>query len=235
MAERTLTSHAAGENILLRSLPPSAVRRITHHLTPVVLPAGRIVLDAGDPIRDVYFLRSGLASCIASTADGASVEVAAIGRYGLLGLPAGFAPEPSPFRIVIQVRAVGVRMPIAECRDAVRRRGAFQDEVLRYAAALGAQMSIVSACNRLHSAEQRLARWLLFACTLTGARTLPVTQAPLAAVLGVPRRSVALAARLLNKDGLIEYSPRRLRVLRPADLEVRSCACYLGLRARTVL
>ncbi len=218
------------DNQLLGALPSSDFERIAPHLELVALPQNRVLVDIGDELTHVYFLRSGMASRLVAMRDGATVEASVIGRDGMAGVNVCLGSTTSQFRFVMQVRGVGFRMPAAACRDAFDQIPAFRRTVMRYAAALDTHTAIVAACNRLHTAEQRLARWLLLARELAGTSELPVTQELLSGALGVRRVGVTIAAGALKKDGLIEYSWGQLRILRPADLEARACECYARLK-----
>ncbi len=223
------------DNHLLAGLSTDDVARLTPFLEPVALPQNRVLFDAGDEISHVYLLRSGLASRIVQMADGATVEAGVIGRDGLAGLNACFGHETAPYQTVMRIRGVGFKMPVAAYREEFERGGPFRTVVLRYAATVEAQTSIMAACNRLHSAEQRLARWLLVASRLTGESELPITQELLAGALGMRRLSVTFAAKTFKSAGVVEYKRGQLRILDHEQLRFRACECYDRLEAQISL
>ncbi len=231
---RSLNSSDPGaepDNGILKGLPPEDFERIARHLDVVALPPGFVVEEAGASGEHVYFLRSGLASRIVTMADGATIEAAVVGRASVVGVGACFGAEPSPVRTVMQLRGVGARMSVDACREEFDRGGGLQQAILRHSAMLEVFTSLMAACNRLHTAEQRLARWLLLARDMTGTSDLPVTQEQLSGVLGTRRVGVTLAAGALKKDGVIDYSWGQLHVSQPAGLETRACECYARLKA----
>lgn len=232
---RSTNTEDETDNHLLANLSADDVARLTPHLEPVALPQNRVLFDAGDEISHVYLLRSGLASRIVQMADGATVEAGVIGRDGLAGLNACFGMDTAAYQIVMRIRGVGFKMPVAVYRTEFERAGPFRTAVLRYAAAVEAHTSIMAACNRLHSAEQRLARWLLVASRLTGESELPITQELLAGALGMRRLSVTFAAKTFKSAGVVEYKRGQLRILDHEQLRARACECCGRLETQTEL
>ena len=182
---------------------------------------------AGDPIREVYFPGGGFISMVTVLKDGSMVEVATVGREGMLGVSAVLNGDPSISASMVQGETdTCYRMPADAFRKEIDRRDAFHDLMVRYAQALSGFIMQSTACNAVHSVEQRLARWLLLAHDRVGTNEFHLTQEFVAMMLGVTRPSVTVVAGTLQKAGLITYHRGHLAIVDRERLEAASCECY---------
>jgi CRP-like cAMP-binding protein len=203
------------------------MNRIRPVLDWVPLKVKEIVQTPGEPIRYVYFPTSGFLSVLAGLEDGRLVEVATIGREGMVGVSAAVEGAPSLSVAMVQAEADPFyRMPATAFRAEMDRRGAFHTVVTRYTHALLAFIMQSTACNAVHSVEQRLARWLLLAQDRVGTREFPLTQEFVAMMLGATRPTVTVVAGTLQKAGLIKYQRGHVIVMDRQGLEDASCECY---------
>jgi CRP-like cAMP-binding protein len=216
----------AHANRLLELLPADERRHLDPCFESVKLDPRRFVLPAGEPLQHVYFPASGLVSLVVSMQSGATVEVAAIGREGLLGVSVLLEGDPPPYAMVCQVAGTALRLPTSAFLDASRHLPHFRRVVLRYALALFYAVARQAACNRLHSVEQRLARWLLLCRDRVGAETLPVTHEALAGMLGTGRPFMTETALALQHAGLIEHHRGLIRIVDARGLEAIACEDY---------
>jgi CRP-like cAMP-binding protein len=219
-------------NQLLAALPPAEYERIRPALEIVGLRAKEILHKPGEPIRFVYFPEGGFASILTSLEDGSMVEVASVGREGMIGV-AGFAADghPAPAVSMVQVEIESCyRMGVPDFRRELDRRGPLYEMFTRYTEALVGFVMQSAACNAVHSVEQRLARWLLLAHDRVGTRQFPLTQEFLAMMLGASRPTVTVAAGMLQRAGLITYRRGVLTIIDRAKLESASCECYRATR-----
>jgi CRP-like cAMP-binding protein len=214
------------QNRILASLPREAIARLAPHLLPVTLLQGQTLLGAGQKIHYAYFLEAGLASVVTTMKNKTSVEVAVVGKDGMVGLPALLDTGSMPNRAFIQIPGAGFRIRASALSREFERRGKLRQKLQRYFQAHLVQASQTAACNRLHEISERLARWLLLCMDRIGSSQLEMTHQSLAAMLGTPRPTVTLAARTLQKVGLIEYSRGHVRILNRKGLEKASCECY---------
>jgi CRP-like cAMP-binding protein len=195
-------------------------------LHPVDLPQRSIIQNAGERIDNIYFVESGVVSILTLMADGLSVEVGMIGSEGLVGISALFGSDISLQQGIVQVSGTALRMSTAACRTAFENNANFRRDLLRFANSflnLGAQ---TAACNRLHSIEQRLCRWLLMASDRIGFNRMPMTHDFLASMLGVRRNGVTQAAGELARSGLLTYHRGTLEITDREGLERMVCECY---------
>jgi CRP-like cAMP-binding protein len=214
-------------NQLLAALPAAEINRIRPLLESVPLKLKEILHRPGEPIRHVYFPTSGFLSVLTGLEDGRLVEVATIGREGMVGVSAASEGTPSTAIAMVQAEADSfLRMPAAEFRDEMDRHGPFHDLITRYTHALLAFIMQSTACNAVHSVEQRLARWLLLAQDRVGKEEFPLTQEFVAMMLGATRPTVTVVAGTLQKAGLIKYQRGRLTIVDRKGLEDASCECY---------
>jgi CRP-like cAMP-binding protein len=202
------------------------VHRLWPHLERVALTRRQVVYRADERISAVYFVESGLCSLIATTRDGQSVESAAIGFEGLLGVAVGLGAPSMPVETLVQVPGSALRLSVDVFRRELARDAAFREIVNRYAHALLVHLLQSAACNRLHGLEQRCCRWLLAAHDRLDGSMLPVTQELLATVLGVRRPSLTLALKALQRDGVIDYTRGQIVVSSRKALEGSACECY---------
>jgi CRP-like cAMP-binding protein len=218
------------DNLLLEALPAAEHDALLPDLHPVKLPVKTVLFEAGEVIDSVYFPLDGVVSLVTPLADGDVVEVATIGNEGVVGVP--LVPGGSlAVRAISQVAGTALRMEAAIFLAGVKRLSSFQRLVQRYQQALFAQISQAAACNRLHSNEERLSRWLLMSHDRVGADTFPITHEFLGETLGSRRATVTLSAGLLQSAGLIRYHRGLVTIVDRRGLEAVSCECYAVIRA----
>ena len=218
-------------NRILEALPREEYARLEPHLSPVRLPKGKVLWEAGEEIHSAYFLTRGMVAMLSVTEDGETVEVGIIGSEGMAGVPAVLRCETAPYRVVTQLPAAAMRIGIRPLRNEFSRGGRFQDLLLRYTHGLLTQVAQSTSCHRFHTAEQRLCRWLLTSADREGSNTLALTQEFLAQMIGVPRSSVTSSAVTLQARGLISYKRGRITLLDRRGLEFTSCECYRTVAA----
>ena len=220
-------------NRLLAALPASDYKRLAPTLGLTSLKLKKVVHKPGEPIRQVYFPAGGFCSIVTVLQDGSMIEVATVGREGMLGLGAMVSGDSSPSLTMVQGEAdTCYTMTAAAFRDEMDRRGALHKLALRYAQALQGFVMQSTACNAAHSIEQRLSRWLLHAHDRMEKDAFSLTQEFAAMMLGASRPMVTVVAGTLQKAGLIEYHRGQVTILNRRMLESASCECY---RAATVL
>jgi CRP-like cAMP-binding protein len=215
-------------NLLLAALPPDDYDRLTSDLETISLTLKHTLHKPGEPVEHVYFPGGGFVSVLTVLEDGTMVEVATIGREGIAGLPAALdGDEASPAQALVQAEMqTCYRMTTSAFRREMDRRGAFYDLVSRYNRALVGVIMQATACNAIHSVEQRLARWLLMAQDRIGTKDFPLTQEFVAMMLGATRPTVTIVAGTLQRAGLITYQRGHVTILDREKLEAASCECY---------
>jgi CRP-like cAMP-binding protein len=214
-------------NRLLAALPAADYARILPSLTVVPLKLKEILHKPGDPIRDVYFPGAGFCSMLTVLEDGSMVEIATVGREGMVGVSAILDGMPVTSAAMVQGASdTCYRMNVDAFRREVDRRGAFHELMAHYAQALFGFVAQSTACNAIHSVEQRLARWLLMAQDRMESDEFPLTQEFVAIMLGASRPTVTVVAGTLQKAGLIKYRHGRVTIVDREDLEAASCECY---------
>ena len=233
MAKRRLISSAnrppptGNPNRLLAAVPAADYARIIPSLTVVPLKLKDILHKPGDRIRDVYFPGGGFCSILTVLEDGSMVEVATVGREGMVGVSALLDGTPVTSAAMVQGETdTCYRMAVDAFRREIDRRDAFYELTAHYAQALFGFVAQSTACNAVHSVEQRLARWLLMARDRMGRDHFPLTQEFAAMMLGASRPTVTVVAGTLQKAGLIEYSHGRVTIVDRKNLETASCECY---------
>jgi CRP-like cAMP-binding protein len=219
------------ENRILALIPKEEYVYIQPDLTPVRLPQGKVLWNAGDEIRYAYFPLSGMISLISMTEEGSSVEVGMIGSEGLAGISTILRFENSPYQAAVQIPTAALRIKISALRREFNRGGRLQDLLLRYTHALLTQVSQSASCNRFHTSEERLCRWLLIGRDRAESDTLHLTQEFLAQMIGGPRTSVTAIAGKIQRMGLIRYSRGKIHILDRHGLENFSCECYKVISA----
>jgi CRP-like cAMP-binding protein len=217
---------SAFENCILASLPHEEFERLRPRLDRVRLTPGRILYGVGEAIRYAYFPMGGMLSLVSTTRGGASIEVGMIGNEGVAGLTAIMRYNSSPYLVMVQIAGNAARVRTDVLREEFDRRGMLSNQLLRYAHTLLTQVSQSAACNRFHTLEQRLSRWLLICRDRTHDETISLTQEFLSYMLGVPRTSVTAVAADLQRAGLISYSRGKIRILDRGALAAASCECY---------
>jgi CRP-like cAMP-binding protein len=231
--ERGVRTDSTGrpvQNLILRSIPESEYDLLREHLEPLDLPPQHILHEAGAKIEFAYFLNDGMASLVVLTGDGRSVEVAIVGREGIVGTALVVGLNRGPHRAVMQIVGRGLRVRSAVLMDRLHSAPEMRLIWNRYVLVQGLQVAQIAACNRLHEIEQRLARWLLMCQDRTDSETLAVTHEFLAQMLGTGRPSVSLAAGILQRGGLIENARGSVTILNRPGLEDAACECYVAMK-----
>ncbi len=214
------------QNRLLAALPDSDYQRLLPSLELVSLPLGQVVYEAGGSQPYIYFPTDSIVSLLYVMENGASAEIAVSGCEGLVGIALFMGGETTPSRAVVQSAGVGYRLRAAVLKMEFDSGGALHYLALRYTQALITQMAQTAVCNRHHSVEQQLCRWLLLSLDRLRSNELTMTQELIANMLGVRREGVTEAAGRLQAAGLIKYSRGQIEVLDRTRLESRVCECY---------
>ncbi len=213
-------------NQLLASLPESNWALWQAHLEPVEMPLGKVLYESGSKLTHVYFPTTSIVSLLYVMEDGASAEIAVVGYEGILGISLFMGGESTPSRAVVQSAGQGFRLRASLLMQEFNRAGPVLHLLLRYTQALITQMAQTAVCNRHHSLDQQLCRWLLLSLDRLPSNELVMTQELIANMLGVRREGVTEAAGHLHRAGLIEYRRGHITVLDRAGLEQRTCECY---------
>jgi CRP-like cAMP-binding protein len=216
-------------NEILLGLPRVESAVLFPFLEYVPMPTHHVLHEAGNPITHGYFVNDGLASVLNVMKDGKSVEVGLAGKEGFIGLPLIVGLSTSPTRVVAQVAGSAFRIRASDLKKALRQCPKLQQDLNRFAQTMAMQATQVAACNRLHEVDERLARWLLMSQDRLGGDRVPLTQEFLAHMLGTRRASVTVAAGILQKAGLIQYTRGAVNVVKRAELEDTSCECYQSM------
>ena len=219
------------QNRLLAALPDEDFLRWRPQLGAIEIPVGQVLHEAGETLAYGYFPTTAVVSLQYVTADGASAGIAQIGNEGVVGTSIFMGGGSTPSRAVVQSAGSCFRMPASALRAEFSRSRAVMRILLRYTQALIAQMSQIAACNRHHSIDQQLCRWLLFSLDRLPGNDLAVTQELIAQFLGVRREGVTEAALALQRAKLISYRRGHVTVLDRSGLEHRSCECYAVVKA----
>ncbi len=218
------------KNRLLAALPAEVYQRLLPHLEVVDLPLERVLHGYNEPAEYIYFPQQGIVSLVSIMANGDTVEVGLVGKEGMVGMQALLSGSALPNQAFAQVPGQAIRIRTEHLQVEFDRGGALQKLLLRYVQALYTQVSQTAACNRLHTIEARLARWLLLVRYSLEADEILLTQEYISQMLGTRRAGVTEAASELQKAGLIHYSRGRITILDPADLEAVACECYQVVR-----
>jgi CRP-like cAMP-binding protein len=214
------------QNHLLAALPEAELARWQPHLEPVVMPLGKSLYESGAKLNHVYFPTTSIVSLLYVMEDGASAEIAVVGNEGLVGVSLFMGGESTTSRAVVQSAGHGFRLRSSLMMQEFNRAGPVMHLLLRYTQALITQMAQTAVCNRHHSLDQQLCRWLLISLDRLQSDELVMTQELIANMLGVRREGVTEAAGNLQRDGLIEYRRGHIKVLDRAGVERRTCECY---------
>jgi CRP-like cAMP-binding protein len=218
--------HHPRQNRLLAVLPDADYERVLPQLELVPLPLGLAVYESGRGQGYVYFPTDSIVSMLYVMEDGSSAEIAVVGNDGLVGIALFMGGETTSSRAVVQSAGYGYRLRAAALKKEFERGGELQHLLLRYTQALITQMAQTAVCNRHHSVEQQLCRWLLLSLDRLASNELRMTQELIANMLGVRREGVTEAAGKLQKDGLITYTRGNITVIDRPALEKRVCECY---------
>jgi len=214
------------QNHLLNALLDAEYHRLFPYLELVDLPIGQVLCESGGNLRHVYFPTSCIISLLNETKDGTSDEIAMIGNEGMLGMSVFMGGDTTPNRAVVQSAGTCYRLKASPFMDEFNRGGAVMRLLLRYTQALLTQVSQSAACNRHHSVEQQLCRWLLLSLDRLPRNELIMSQQLIAELLGVRREGVTEAAGKLQREGLIKYHRGHITVLSRTALGGRACECY---------
>jgi CRP-like cAMP-binding protein len=213
-------------NHLLDALPDAVRQRLFPKLERVPLPLGKVLYEPGDAMRYAYFPTDSIVSLLYVLEDGASAEISVVGNEGIVGVALFMGGASTPSRAVVQSAGWAYRLAGPVLMEEFNRHGELLALLLRYTQALLTQMAQTAVCNRHHSIDQQLCRWLLLSIDRLEGPVLQMTQELIANMLGVRREGVTEAAGKLQKQGLIEYSRGHITVLDRPGLEVRCCECY---------
>jgi CRP-like cAMP-binding protein len=219
-------AHDPLSNWLLAALPPIELQRWLPHLELIAMPAGLVLHEARTQETHVYFPTTAIVSKLYEMKDGDTAEIAVIGNEGLVGIAVLTGGSSTPNRAVVQSAGKGFRLNATTIKQEFDRAGPVTNVLLRYIQALMTQMAQTAVCNRHHSVDQQLCRWLLMGLDRLPGSELAITQALIASLLGVRREGVTEGAVRLQKAGVIRYSRGRISVLNRESLENRVCECY---------
>jgi CRP-like cAMP-binding protein len=211
---------------LLAALPDDEWQRWLPALESVDMPLGQVLYESGTTLSHVYFPTTSIVSLLYVMEDGASAEIAVVGNEGIVGISLFMGGGSTPSRAVVQSAGRGLRLTAQLMRDEFNKNGSVLHLLLRYTQALITQMAQTAVCNRHHSLDQQLCRWLLLSLDRLQGDELVMTQELIANMLGVRREGVTEAALHLQQAGLIRYTRGRISVLDRAALERRTCECY---------
>ena len=225
-----VSKQLAVRNRILRALPEEEFARMVPHLESVLLDKDRIVYLSGDDIQYVYLPENGLLSLISTTENGSTMEVAMVGNEGVVGLPVILKNRVIPYEVTVRFTTEAVRIKANVFQEEFEKGNTLHEFVLHYINLMIAQISQRSICNRFHTLEQTLSRWLLTVHDHTNAHTLNLTQQVISHALGVPRTGVTVAAGALQRGGAIRYSRGKIAILDRSLLEASSCECYRIIR-----
>ncbi|MES2491184.1 MAG: Crp/Fnr family transcriptional regulator [Pseudomonadota bacterium] len=214
------------QNRLLAALPAEVQARLLPHLELVQLPLGKVLYESGDALRYVYFPTDSIVSLLYVMESGASAEISVVGNEGLIGVALFMGGESTTSRAIVKSAGSAYRLLGQRLKDEFNRHGEMLLLMLRYTQALITQMAQTAVCNRHHSLDQQLCRWLLLSLDRLPSNQLTMTQELIANMLGVRREGVTDAAGKLQKLGVIEYSRGQITVLDRVKLEKLSCECY---------
>lgn len=220
------TQEDARANHLLAVLPEEEWARLAPQLVLVDLPLGQVIYESGDRLNHVYFPTTSIISLLYVMENGASAEIAIVGNEGMVGIALFMGGETTPSRAIVQSAGTAYRLDSATVKAEFNRAGPMQRLLLRYTQALITQMAQTAVCNRHHSIEQQLCRWLLLSMDRLPTNKLKMTQELIANMLGVRRSGVTEAALKLQNACLIRYHHGHIEVLDRPGLEQRVCECY---------
>lgn len=217
-------------NLLLGALSDGILMRWLPDLECVEMPLGEVLYESGETINFVYFPTTAIVSLLYVMEDGASAEIAVVGNEGVVGIFMVMGDGSAASRALVQGGGAGLRMPAKEFKKEFNRSAIVLHLMLRYAQALMTQITQTAVCNRHHSLDQQLCRWLLLSLDRRSGDELIMTQELIAKMLGVRREGVHEAASKLQDAGLIHYARGHIHVLDRKELEKRSCECYAAVK-----
>jgi CRP-like cAMP-binding protein len=221
-----MSPHSPSQNHLLAALPTAEFERLAAHLELVPMRLGEILYEPGGQLQHAFFPTTAIVSLHYVMASGASAEAAGVGNEGVVGISLFMGGDTTPSSAVVQTAGHGYRLESRLLKQEFQRGGLMQHLLLRYTQALITQVSQTAVCNRHHSVEQQLCRWLLLTLDRVSSRELVMTQELVASMLGVRREGITDAAGRLQHAGFIRYRRGHISVLQRSGLEVRTCECY---------
>jgi CRP-like cAMP-binding protein len=224
--EMNTNSPKISNNILLSHLSADEQEKIASDLRIVTLPLGEIICQTGEKLDYVYFPISGIISLLYVLENGGCAEIAVVGNEGFIGVPILLSGETMPYEIVVQVESEALRMPVQKFTKLLNQSFSFKNILLNYVQALMNQISQTAVCNRHHTIDQQLCRWLLLSLDRLPNNEVCMTQELISHMLGVRREGVTAAASKLQKENLIEYKRGVIQVLDRSKLEKMCCECY---------
>ena len=228
-----MIKETAAKNELLAALPRAAYLRLLPQMESVPLPLGAGLYNSGESIEHVYFPEDALISLVTHMRDGATVEVGLIGRDGMVGIPVLLGDDIAFEAAVVQIAGRALRMTSVAFKETLKRgRSPLLTRLLLYTRVLMKQVAQTAACNGRHTAEKRLARWLLMCHDRSESDELALTQEFISDMLGLRRAGVSTAAISLQEEGFIRYSRGRITILKREELETFACECYAAVMDR---
>jgi CRP-like cAMP-binding protein len=222
-------------NMLLHDLAAQEYSVLAPHLQEVPMERGKVLAEAGDTLPYLYFPIEGVLSLVGTTENGATVEVADVGRDGMATVSAIFGTRTLPFRVVTKIAGRALRLPTDVVARQLRECGELHARLLESAESVIAQISQAAVCNRYHNAKERLARWLLTTADRAESAALPLTHEFISSMVGGPRSAVTEASAELRDAGAIEYSRGLLAIKNAEQLRSESCECYDTISPRMVV
>ena len=225
--------HHPTQNLLLDAISTEVQQRLFPHLELVEMPLGKVLYEPGDVMRYVYFPTDCIVSLLYVMENGSSAEISVVGYEGLVGVALFMGGESTTSRAIVQSAGFAYRLLGQRMKDEFNRHGELLQLMLRYSQALLTQMAQTAVCNRHHSIDQQLCRWLLLSLDRLKDNHLVMTQELIANMLGVRREGVTEAAGRLQKQGVIDYSRGHIIVINRPKLEQLSCECYEVVKAET--
>jgi CRP-like cAMP-binding protein len=219
-------SEFSTDNEILTALSRQQYPVLFSELEPVQLSRGKIIYHPAEQISSAFFIISGVVSLLSTTSDGSTIQVAMAGKEGVLGTPAMRGINKPPYQVMVQIPVIAMRVRVDVLINEFNRDGPLRDLVLRYVQALIWEISQSAACNRFHTVEQRLCRWLLTSHDRIKADNVQLTQEALSHMLGATRPNVTDAAINLRSAGLIDYHHGNIQILDLVRLERAACECY---------
>lgn len=221
------------KNRVLAELPPDERARLIPHMQRVPMPLGMVVYESGERLRHIYFPTDAIVSLLYVLENGASAEIAVVGNEGAIGLALFMGGETTPSRAIVQSAGFAYRLPAKRLTHELSRHGQMFPVLLRYTQSLITQMAQTAVCNRHHSVDQQLCRWLLLSLDRLSSNQLQMTQELIANMLGVRREGVTAAAGKLQKLGAIRYHHGHITVLDRTRIEHLCCECYGVVKRET--
>ena len=218
--------NTSSTNRLLAALPEDEYRRLKPYLVPISLVAGTVFYEVSEKIDTVYFPKTGLISLVSTLNNGSTTEIALIGGTGMLGIPILLGNSYSRHRAIVQVPDGGFKISAQVLKREFDKGGALQKILYRYIETRLEEVAQLAICNRHHTIEERLARWLLTVQDLHQSNKLPLTQEFISHMLGVRRSGVTLVAGAFQRAGFISYSRGKITILDRQGLENTTCECY---------